>query len=127
ISISNLREIEIIGTLSAQKPMACPCCAQPVPVASAYIVAHNCNLKPMEARILEAVWDGGGQPVHTEKSFDRMYEDDPEGGPPPARMYSTLKESMVGLRKKLAGSGVGIETVGYRAGWKLVLGGTENG
>lgn len=122
ISIENLREIEFIGTPSAPHRMSCPCCAQPVPVASSYIVAHNCDLKPMEYRILDAIWSGGGLPISTEKIFDRMYEDDPEGGPPPARMYATLKESMVGLRKKLVGSGVGVETVGYRAGWRLVLG-----
>ena len=123
IRIENLREIEkVIGPQSARKPMMCPCCSQSVPVPTAYVVAVNCDLKPMEARVLEAIWEGGGLPVHTEKIFDRMYADDPDGGPAPARMYSTLKESMVGLRKKLAGSGVGIETVGYRAGWRLVLG-----
>lgn len=123
VRIENLREVEkVISTQSARPAMRCPCCSQDVPVPTAYVVAVNCNLKPMEARILEAIWDGGGLPIQTEKIFDRMYADDPDGGPAPARMYSTLKESMVGLRKKLAGSGVGIETVGYRAGWRLVLG-----
>lgn len=123
VRIENLREVEkVISTQSARPAMRCPCCSQDVPVPPAYVVAVNCNLKPMEARILEAIWDGGGRPIQAEKIFDRMYADDPDGGPAPARMYSALKESMVGLRKKLAGSGVGIETVGYRAGWRLVLG-----
>lgn len=121
IRIENLREIEA-KIISARFPHACPCCSQPVPVPSAYIIAASCDLKPMEARILEAVWDGNGMAVSTEKIFDRMYEDDPDGGPSPQRMYSTMKESMVGLRHKLNGSGVGIETVGYRQGWRLVIG-----
>lgn len=123
IRIENLREVEkIICTQSARGPMLCPCCSQSVPVPTAHVVAYSCGLKPMEARILDAIWSGGGLPVSTEKIFDKMYEDDPDGGPAPARMYATMKESMVGLRKKLAGSGVGIDTVGYRAGWRLVLG-----
>ncbi len=126
--IENLREIEkVIAPPSRPKQISCPCCSQPVPVLNAYAVSVACDLKPMEARILEAVWGGGGRPVQTEVIFNVMYEDDPDGGPPPARMYATLKESMVGLRKKLVGSGVGVETVGYRQGWRLVLGGTENG
>ena len=102
--------------------MFCPCCAQPVPVPSAYIVAQNAGLSPMETRILEAVWDGKGRSVQTERIFDRMYEDDPDGGPPPARMYATFKEKLSLLRKKLIGSGVGVENVGRREGYRLVMG-----
>lgn len=128
IRLENLREVEtIISAVSPPVATTCPCCSQSVPVQSAYIVAVGCGLKPMEYRILDAIWHGNGMPVSTEKIFDRMYDDDPDGGPPPARMYATLKESMVGLRKKLVGSGVGIETVGYRAGWRLILGGMKNG
>lgn len=123
LRIDNLREIEkIIVPQSSPVQMTCPCCAQIVPVPTPHIVSVHCNLKPMEYRILDAIWGGAGLPVHTAKIFDRMYEEDPDGGPTPARMYATMKESMVGLRKKLSGSGVGIETVGYSQGWRLVLG-----
>lgn len=123
IDIGNLVEVEtFIDTQSAQVKMSCPCCSQAVPVPSAYIIAQNCGLTPMETRILEAVWDGKGRPVQTERIFDRMYEDDPDGGPPPARMYATFKEKLSLLKKKLIGSGVGIENVGRREGYRLVMG-----
>lgn len=127
IAIENLREIETVRRagrfISAPSPhQKCPCCSQVVPVQSAGIVAINCGLSPIEAKILYAIWSGSGRPVQTERIFDEMYSDDPNGGPRYSRMYASLKEGMVGLRKKLAGSGVGIETVGYRDGWRLVLG-----
>lgn len=122
LRIENLREIEKIIAPVSSPSMPCPCCAQIVAVPSADIVAHSCGLSPMEEKILGAVWMGKGRAVQTERIFDRMYEDDPEGGPPPSRMYSTFKETLCAMRKKLEGSGVWIENVGRRAGYRLVLG-----
>ena len=123
VAIENLEEgEEIISPPSAPTRTECPCCAQSVPVPPAYVVAVNSGLTPMETRILEAVWNGKGRPVQTEKIFDRMYEDDPDGGPSPARMYATFKEKLSLLKKKLNGSGVTVENVGRREGYRLVLG-----
>lgn len=115
---------KIIGGKLALSSMRvdCPCCGQSVPQVPPNMLAINLGMSPMERRIFEAVWGGAGEPVQTERIFDRMYEDDPEGGPAPARMYNTFKETLCDLRKKLDGSGVGIETVGYRAGYRLTLG-----
>lgn len=125
-AIENLKEVEtFIRLQSGFTSPTCPCCSQAVPVPSAYIVAQNAGLTPMETRILEAVWDGKGRPVQTERIFDRMYEDDPDGGPPPARMYATFKEKLSLLRKKLIGSGVGVENVGRREGYRLIMGAVE--
>jgi hypothetical protein len=51
-----------------------------------------------------------------------MYVDDPDGGPTPTKMYLAFKVALCHLREKLAGSGIGIENVGYRQGYRLVLG-----
>jgi hypothetical protein len=37
-------------------------------------------------------------------------------------MYLAFKVALCHLREKLAGSGIGIENVGYRQGYRLVLG-----
>ncbi len=56
-----------------------------------------------------------------ERVFDVMYEDDPDGGPGQAKMYRAFKVALCHLRKKLKGSGIGIENVGYRAGYRLIM------
>lgn len=123
IQIDNLSEAEeFISALSPRDVSICPCCSQRTPAPSPFSVSFACGLTPIETKILAAVWAAAGHPVQTDKIFDRMYEDDANGGPSPQRMYATLKESLHDMRKKLAGSGVGIETVGYRQGFRLVLG-----
>lgn len=122
IRIDNLREIEIIGTPSAPAKMACPCCAQIVPVPTVPVIAEICGLTPTERKILEAVWAGGGSPVQTEPIFSRMFEDDPDGGPTPQKMYLAFKVALSHMKTKLQGSGVSIENVGYRQGYRLVMG-----
>lgn len=77
----------------------------------------------MQSRILGAVWKGRGHPVITERIFDAMYADDPDGGPTPARMYGAFKVALCHLRARLKGSGISIENVGYRRGYRLVIGG----
>lgn len=104
------------------KPIPCPCCAQPVSIPALNVVIDHFKVTPLEARILQAVWKGKGHPVQTERIFDAMYVDDPDGGPTPTKMYLAFKVALCHLRKKLAGSGIGIENVGYRQGFRLVLG-----
>jgi hypothetical protein len=103
----------------------CPCCGQSVAGIPYHLLAMKYDLQPMEERVLKAVWDGGGRPVFAEKIFDEMYVDDPDGGPPVNRMYATMKECMSRIKSKMRGSGVTIENVGYRAGFRIVLGRAE--
>lgn len=99
----------------------CPCCKKPVGVPDLGVLIDYYEIPAQEAAILRAVWKGKGHPVPNERIFDLMYEDDPDGGPSPASMYSALKVSLHYLRKRLKGSGVSIETVGYRRGFRLVI------
>lgn len=109
------------------KPIPCPCCKQPVRVPSLEIVIDHYNVPTLEARILSAIWRGKGLPVMSERIFDAMYADDPDGGPSPVRMYAAMKYALFRLRKRLEGSGIGIENAGYRRGWRLVIGESEDG
>jgi len=90
-------------------------------------VIDHYGITPHEARILRAIWRGKGHPVKTERIFDAMYADDPDGGPSPTRMYLSFKVALCHMRKKLAGSGIAIETVGYRRGYRLVIKGAQDG
>lgn len=103
------------------KPLLCPCCKQAVTMPSVELVVDHYQVTPLEARILGAVWRGKGMPVVTERIFDAMYADDPNGGPTPTLMYRAFKVALCHLRKKLQGSGLGIENVGYRRGYRLVM------
>ena len=106
-------------------PMPCPCCGQAVAVPSLEIVIENYGISEFEARILGAIWRGKGRPVATERVFDAMYADDPDGGPSRMKMYEAFKFGLHRLRGRLKGSGVSIENVGYRRGYRLVM--KENG
>lgn len=110
------------GLAAQVTPIDCPLCGQPVRVPTLEIVVDHYGVTPLESRILGAVWHGRGLPVSTERIFERMYADDPDGGPSPPRMYATFKVELCRLRKRLAGSGIGVENVGYRQGYRLVFG-----
>lgn len=99
----------------------CPCCRQIVPAPTLDIVIDHYGLTPVEACILGAIWKGKGMPVMSERIFDAIYIDDPDGGPEPSRMYVALKVGLCHIRAKIRGSGVWIETVGYRQGFRLVF------
>ncbi|WP_245492231.1 hypothetical protein [Mesorhizobium sp. M4A.F.Ca.ET.020.02.1.1] len=103
-------------------PINCPCCKQAVAVPTLDIVVDRYKVTPLEARILGAVWKGKGMPVMTERIFDAMYADDPDGGPSPTRMYAAFKVALCHLRARLAGSGITVENVGYRQGYRLIMG-----
>lgn len=102
------------------KPMDCPCCGQSVGSPQLDIVIETCKLQPIEAKILTAVWKGGGHAVSSGRIIDMMYADDRHGGP--SSPHSLFKVYLSRLRARLAGSGVGVETVGYRGGYRLVIG-----
>lgn len=108
-------------------PIDCPCCKQRVAVPTLEIVIDRYKVTPLEARILGAVWRGKGMPVMTERIFDAMYSDDPDGGPSPTRMYAAFKVALCHLRARLAGSGISVQNVGYRAGYRLVMGAGAEG
>ncbi|MGZ2448268.1 hypothetical protein ACVIRO_001022 [Rhizobium ruizarguesonis] len=108
-------------TAAIVKPLLCPCCRQPVTVPSLDIIIDAHGITELEASILSAVWRGKGHPVPTERIFDSMYADDPDGGPTPDKMYLSFKVALCHLRKKLENSGVGIANVGYRRGYRLII------
>ncbi|MEZ0170769.1 hypothetical protein [Microvirga sp. TS319] len=99
----------------------CPCCKQPVNAPSLDIVIDHYGLRPLEGRVLSAIWRGKGMPVMAERVFDIMYADAPDGGPEPSRMYAAFKVSLCHVRQKLKGSGISIESVGYRRGFRLQI------
>ena len=105
-----------------ETPIPCPCCGQRVHVPSVEIVIDHYKATPLEAKILRAIWKGRGLPVMTERIFDAMYVDDPDGGPSPSRMYVAFKVALCHLRAKLVGSGISIKNAGYRQGYRLVIG-----
>jgi hypothetical protein len=99
----------------------CPCCKQAVTAPSLDEVIAACRLDGFEASVLRAVWAGGGGPVQTERIFDAMYADDPDGGPSPTRMYRAFRTALRDLRLRLKGTGIGIESVEYRRGHRLTI------
>ena len=122
--IENLKEVEkLIAPPSRPVKISCPCCRAPVRVPTLDIIVDHYGLAPVEAKILEAVWKGKGMPVMSERIFNNMYRDDPDSGPNPTKMYAAMKVGMSHLRKKIEGSGVGVENCGYRRGYRLIIGG----
>lgn len=99
----------------------CPLCKAVVPVPALDDLVTSRGIKGLEASILGAVWKGRGMPVSTERLFDAMYADDPDGGPSPTRMYLTFNRTLQRLNRLLDGSGVSIIAVGFRQGYRLAL------
>lgn len=99
----------------------CPCCNSPIAAPSVEIVADAYGIQPQGAKILKAIWAGRGMPVSTQRIFDAMYKDDPDGGPSENQMRAALKWSLHHMRAKLKGSGWTIITAGYNAGYRLAL------
>ncbi|AWC21804.1 hypothetical protein CO731_01257 [Aminobacter sp. MSH1] len=110
-----------IGTPSAPHALECPCCKQPVTAPTLDVVIEGCGVSEFESRILGAIWHGKGRAVPTERIFNAMYLDDPDGGPSPQKMYEAFKFGLLRLRSRLQGSGVSIENVGYRQGYRLAM------
>lgn len=104
---------------------ACPCCGGLVAVPTLDMVIETCGIGKIEGLILEAVWRGKGKSVPTQRIFDAMYADDPDGGPSQTEMYKRFKFGLHRLRTKLEGSGVSVENVGYQRGYRLIMKGQE--
>lgn len=102
--------------------LTCPCCNQAVATPTINVLIDQCDLEPREANVLRAVWNGRGLPVMPTRIFNIMYEDDFDGGPSQSVMYRRLREALSRLRVKLKGSGVSVESAGYRRGYRLVIG-----
>lgn len=100
----------------------CPCCRRKMDKPDLDTVIDYYEIPKLEEAILRAVWKGRGFPVPTERIFDLMYFDDPDGGPGPGKMYRAFKVGVHKLRRRLEGSGITVENVGYRRGYRLILG-----
>lgn len=103
----------------------CPCCGQVVGIPSMDMVIEHCGISELQSRILGAVWRGKGRTVATQRIFDAMYADDPDGGPSHVEMYKVFKEALFRLRQNLDGSGVSIVNIGYRRGYALRIEGMK--
>lgn len=109
-------------------PVTCPCCNQPVSVPTLEMILDRYMLDGHKAAILRVIWQGRGYPVSTKRILNAMYADDPDGGPSEAHMYAVMKVRLHDLRERLKGSGIRIENVGNRRGYRLVIEGeSENG
>ncbi len=100
----------------------CPCCSKPAGVPDIEVIIDYYDVPPLEEAVLRAIWKGKGYPVMSERIFDAMYADDPDGGPTPTKMYAAFKVVLSHLRKRILGSGITIENAGYRRGYRLVIG-----
>lgn len=109
----------------AKSIIPCPCCSQAVKTLPLDAVISAYGVPEMEASILRAIWSGNGMPVTSERIFDAMYADDPDGGPSRTKMYDAFKTSLCRLRKRLKKSGVQIGQPGYRKGYRLQLKGAK--
>lgn len=123
LNIENLFDVnsEFIAVQLRSGKYVCPCCEQRVPQPTVEILASAVGLPPQQEAVLRAVWSGKGRPVQPETIFNEMYADDPDGGPSASKMYAAFKVALCHLRERLVGTGVSIETVGYRQGYRLVM------
>lgn len=104
---------------------ACPCCGQRVEAPTLDMVMEVAGVGTIEGLILEAVWRGKGRSVPTQRIFDAMFADDPDGGPSQTEMYKRFKFGLHRLRQKLKGTGVSVENVGYQRGYRLIMEGRK--
>lgn len=107
-------------------PMRCPCCGAEVEAPTLEMVIDKYDLPPHQSAILAAAWKRKGHRVETSILVDAMYARDPDGGPEYEAAYRHFKVTLCLLRQRLKGSGVWIETVPYRRGYRLVLGGEDD-
>lgn len=99
----------------------CPCCKGTVGVPALDDLIASKGIKGIQAAVLEAVWQSKGMPVETDKLFDAMYADDPDGGPSPTRMYLALGRGVEALNTQLKDQSVSVVRVGRNGGYRLVL------
>jgi hypothetical protein len=111
-----------IPRLKSFTPIECPMCKRRTNTPEIDIVIEHYRVPPCEENVLRAVWKGKGRAVQTEQIFCAMYANDLDGGPSPDAMYRAFKALLHSLRVRLAGSGITVENVGYRRGYRLVVG-----
>lgn len=107
------------------KGVTCPCCGAAVDAPSMEMLVDVCSISADQEVVLSAIWRGKGMAVPTSRIFDAMYADDPDGGPSALKMYNALKLRLHKLRQKLEGTGVRIEAVGSRRGYRIVMEGRK--
>lgn len=110
--------MEIIEEAKANR---CPCCRHQVEKLDVRMLVAVCGVSDSQTAILRAVWGGKGYPVSTERIFDAMYADDPDGGPSRSAMYNSFKIALCRLRKRIKGAGVYIEKDNHGRGYRLKL------
>lgn len=118
-------EREDEGVNVGDREITCPCCGASVASPSLEVLVDVLAISKDQEAVLSAIWRGKGMAVSTQRIFDAMYADDPDGGPSPERMYNALKLRLHKLRGKLEGTGIRIEAVGYRRGYRIVMKGRE--
>lgn len=101
--------------------ICCPCCGGRVETPTLDMVIDRYSISAKQADVLRVVWNGRGHPVRTERIFEAMYANDPNGGPTHRIMYERLKAILFRLREKLEGSGISIELAGHNCGYRLKL------
>ncbi|MGO4917768.1 hypothetical protein [Pseudogemmobacter sp. W21_MBD1_M6] len=80
----------------------CPMCGGAVPVALDNLIQLHKVTGQAEA-ILRAFWEGQGRTLSTERLFDAMYADDPDGGHGQTSMHAQLRAAVQELNILLAG------------------------
>jgi len=117
VSIRAERELSLAD--GARALTVCPCCSLSLPLPPLDILMAERGIKGHAAAVLIALWEGRGFPVLTERLFDALYADDPDGGPSPAAMYRAMHSAIDQLNARLGGSGIVAVNAGYRQGWRL--------
>lgn len=80
---------------------ACPLCGAGLSeTLETLLLSHRITGHP-EA-VLRAFWDGRGRTLSTERLFDAMYADDPDGGPGQTTMHAQLRTAVRELNTLLA-------------------------
>ena len=97
----------------------CPMCRASVPVPDLDDLIDLQGMTGHPEAVLRAVWSAGGRPTTTERIFDEMYANDPEGGPSQGKMYQDLHHALDAVNSALAGT-LQIVAIGNRSGrWRL--------
>lgn len=96
-------------------PILCPCCKQVVQEPSLEILIDHCRVRPLEARVLGAVWNGKGRPVQTGMILAAM----DRGVDVKSHTYDDMKIALYHLRKRLKRVGIAIPNAGYAQGYYL--------
>ncbi|WP_375598330.1 helix-turn-helix domain-containing protein [Devosia sp. Naph2] len=101
------------------RPVKCRCCGRQIASPTLEQVMSVYGLQPRERQIIRIIDSAIGRVASNEWLLELMFADDPVPKNPD-RKYSALKVAISNARKKLRGSGVTIEAIGYGQGFTLV-------